>query len=472
MMTTNGEISQNNVEHSEAGPPLLLPFDGDSQSQKRKANENDEEPSATPLKAKKVIDKCSQLQIDLLEQILTRINHLEGIDQRLERLESSVDTIKNEILLREPQMDIDQKLDSIVQNINNLKQNLTKDHTDGDNELSTQQALEAIANSPMDIAIGDNNTDSFPNGSAKEWIPDWEEYLKRRKLCYNKYLTNKGRYDIHDNWKSQNPPFIPALYLPKQLKFDESDREYHLRRCQKLHELDTFLELLAVRRDEALVQYTSVDSHIEQTINSLLVNDNIKEALKGEYRNSINKSEQECAKKWENASKGLKEKQTREHTNGKIITVGDRTYAKGKSKKPKANKTPNITPKETPKVDPPSTSLPQQPNPVKNVSVAENKNEWKVKRHNNRKKWNNNPGHSNWGGNYVQHCQHALHPSPVHSCPTPSHQNFHYPVIHHSLSQPPPAFTPSSLATTQTSHSFPLANQQNQWTHLSPNVRI
>ena len=39
MMIDNGEISQNNIEHSEAGPPQLVPDDDDSQSQKRKADE-------------------------------------------------------------------------------------------------------------------------------------------------------------------------------------------------------------------------------------------------------------------------------------------------------------------------------------------------------------------------------------------------------------------------------------------------
>ena len=44
-----------------------------------------------------------------------------------------------------------------MQNINNLKQNLlTKNHTD-DNGLSIQQALEAFANSPMDIVVGDSD---------------------------------------------------------------------------------------------------------------------------------------------------------------------------------------------------------------------------------------------------------------------------------------------------------------------------
>ena len=114
------------------------------------------------------------------------------------------------------------------------------------------------------------------------------------------------------------------------MRYGESEREYEVRRKQKLQDLDAQMELHMIRRDEGLAQYSSVDTHIEQSINDLIIDDIVRGTLKEEYSALIKADEEACQSKWEKVKTNLLEKPQREKEK-KIIITNDRVYAKGRA---------------------------------------------------------------------------------------------------------------------------------------------
>ena len=149
--------------------------------------------------------------------------------------------------------------------------------------VSTQDALE-LTSAEMDTApvIPENHQQPVAV-NLEDVIADLTDFLKKRKFGYNKHITNKGRHELHLDWKNQNPPFVPAEYLPKEMRFGEFERVYEARRKQKLQELESHMELLVIQKEEGLAEFTSVDTHIEELIDEMDVADNVKNSLKEEY---------------------------------------------------------------------------------------------------------------------------------------------------------------------------------------------
>ena len=213
--------------------------------------------------------------------------------------------------------------------------------------MSTQRALEATTSDDMEVGPPAVGVDLPEKVTIADVIADFKEFFQKRKFGYNKYICNKGRFELLNGWKSQDTPFIPAEYLPKEMRYGESEREYEVRRKQKLQDFDAQIELHMIRRDEGLAQYSSVDTHIEQSINDLIADDLVRGSLKEEYGALIRADEEACQNKWEKVKANLLEKPQREKDK-KIVITNDRVYAKGRAtKKAEKKANENVVPKPT-----------------------------------------------------------------------------------------------------------------------------
>ena len=435
-------ISEEKTEEPQKQRTIPQFFDegGKSESNKRK-NSDTEDVSQTPAKTQR---KSKYLTGDgeavkLLNQILSVVNNLE---LRVSSIENVTRSLKDEILLINAPINTETKIDSLIGDMEIVKSKLLELPKVRD-VLSTQDALMDTAEMEVEVV---------PKVNPTEFINDWEEYVEKRKKGFNKHLTNHGRRELHIDWKIRDPPFIPALYLPKKLRYGESDREYDLRKQQKLNELDTYLDLLAVRMEEGFTVYEGVDSHIEETISDLEVDERIRDALRSEYKKKIKADEESCRKNWESTAKGLQGKPQRE-SDSKIVVENNRVYATTKSlKKPKEAKVP-VTPK---------TDKKKPDKPVK-TSSADSKNEEKswtsTNKKNNSKKWYSPRPHQPWN-NSVQKYPQMQNVQP--SC------SYHYPAVNFAqanMAQPPPPLVNKSAP-------FQLANQQNMWAHLPSSVTL
>ena len=93
--------------------------------------------------------------------------------------------------------------------------------------------------------------------------------------------------------------------------------------------------------DEGLAEFTIIDSHIEETIDDLIVDSRVKDALKVEYQKRIKADEEGYLKKWDITKKGLIERPERETGSSKIVIENDRVYAKCRYDRNKVPKTTN-----------------------------------------------------------------------------------------------------------------------------------
>ena len=280
---------------------------------------------------------------DLLNQLFAR---MDSLDSKIEGVNNSVLEVKNELLLRDVPVNIEHKLDKMLCELEEIKKQKGPSPPTSD-ILSTQRALEATTSDDMEVVPPADGVDLPEKVAIADVIVEFKEFFQKRKFGYNKYICNKGRYELLNGWKSQDIPFIPAEYLPKEMRYGESEREYEVRRKQKLQDLDAQMELHMIRRDEGLAQYSSVDTHIEQSINDLIIDDIVRGTLKEEYSALIKADEEACQSKWEKVKTNLLEKPQREKEK-KIIITNDRVYAKGRAtKKAEKKAKENVVPKPT-----------------------------------------------------------------------------------------------------------------------------
>ena len=187
---------------------------GSVDSKKRKIKINERSSSQPPSKSRRNVDfeEGNENPNNLLHQLLEKFK---GLELKVNNINTIVSELKHEVLMREVPVNTELKLDQLITDVKEIKSHL--DQAPNNIEMSTQAVLEAIT---TDME-GAPNTSEEPQQLVKirpeDVIADWQDYLKKRKLGYNKHISNKGRYEIQMGWKNMNPPFVPAEYLPKEI---------------------------------------------------------------------------------------------------------------------------------------------------------------------------------------------------------------------------------------------------------------
>ena len=379
-------------------------------------------------------------QKKLFSEVMEKIA---GIESKVDTVCTSVDELKNEILLRDVPVNVEEKLEKVILELEVIKSSVEKPGIG--TSLSTQAALESTSDT-MDTTENVQPSQTAAKPLPENVIPDWQNYLKKRKFGYNKYINNKGRYDLEMEWKMQDTPFIPAEYLPKEMRFGESEREYEVRRKQKLQDFDAHLELLMVRRDDGLAEYLSVDSHVEKSIEEVSGELHVQEHLKAEYTKLISADELECNDKWEKLKTKLLEKPKRE-TENKIVIKDDRVYAKGRKakkvlEKPKEQKQTETVKEPEKKPEAKDSNVPKANKPKKKYTAPH----WRQHQSYNHHQQMCNIHHVGFGGHQIP-------------CGFPN------------VTKPPP---PLPNAQEPQSHSCPFhwGQPTTRWKHLSPDQQI
>ena len=273
-----------------------------------------------------------------LDKLVNVMESVQGKLDRIDVLEASVAELKEKILTIAPPVNSEEMLVEIKSEIKDIKSTLDKFPTPQEMMLSTQEALTRINNSnqndlseaPMDVS---NLVVKIPLTTV---IPNVEEeFIKPRSRDFFKYLHNGDRLEIHEKWLHSDPPFVPPNYLPKKLPYTESEREYRIRKVQKLNELDAYMELLKVKKDMGKSSCENIDADVKRLIDESDFTPEEKSSLLSEYEAKIKKDEEASRKKWQNGKKGVED--LKERSKEKIVVENDRTYKvvrKNKKKNP------------------------------------------------------------------------------------------------------------------------------------------
>lgn len=407
-------------EDNEQQRGTLLPFLSQSSKKPVKKRKSDDmSASQPPSKSRRHTDlELSDGSHRVLLQVLEKVLSLET---EVKDMKTSVNELKDEYLNKDVSINQEIRLEKMSKDIEAIKEKL-----EGVPQTDVVQASGSVDTESTSVEeVPAPDIPASVPVKPSEVIPDWEKYLKKRKFGYNKYINNNGRYEIQMKWKNLDTPFIPAEYLPKEMVFGESEREYEVRKKRKRQDHDAYIELLAIRRDEGLAEAQSVDTLVEDLINELDAEASVKDSFKAVYHRSIKDEEQASIKRWEKTEKGILETPERE-TGKKIVVSNDRVYSKAIKKglkKAKVNQPRGVT----------TTTKIQEP--------------WKV----------------------VNRRQHYSVPQPE---PQPHYYNYQQPILFPDLRQPPPSLYPTYVRQPGNASSFHWGTPTSRWKLISPDVRI
>lgn len=264
-----------------------------------------------------------------LDKLMKMVSEINIKVQKIDSIEKTVNDLQEKFITYAPPINSEELLQTIKEDIREMKESAQK--ISDTPQLNTQEALidTALSVGSQNANVGDMDTSPPTDNNVPKLtdiIPNLEnDFLKPRAREFYKALHNGDRLDIHKNWLSENPPFIPPNYLPKQLSFKESEAEYKIRKAQKLKDLDHYMELLQVKRDMGKGMCESLDSEVFKTIDDSEHSLEVKENLKQEYLSKAHKDEEKSKNDWnKKGKKGVEE--LRERAKNRIVDEENRTY--------------------------------------------------------------------------------------------------------------------------------------------------
>lgn len=230
----------------------------------------------TPKKLDKLINMINNLQKDV-----TAIKH------DVSELTTTVNTIKEEFITKDVAVTEQAALEAVNKEISNI--NITLNKISENNPMVLTQSI-ASATCEIKSAVA---------------IPDYEKHIYNRKYSYYKYLHNKGRYDIHQDWLNSEEPFIPPKYMPKELNYQEPAEQYLVRKNRGLNNLKADMDLLLIKSNTGKAELESIDSVIEKSINDTDVTEDVKLNWNNEYNRRVKAEELISNRLWEKMKKGV-----------------------------------------------------------------------------------------------------------------------------------------------------------------------
>ena len=148
---------------------------------------------------------------------------------------------------------------------------------------------------------------------------------KRRKAFYDQHQLN-DRIQIHQEWLNKDPPIIPAAFLPKYIP-KEPEKEYQIRKKQKINELQSKIEIWDVRAKEAEKKVKHFDDLILQEINSSEIDDEQKETEKKAWVDLAKLEEEKSINIWKKKRGDIIAQPERQKERKKIQTLENKLYS-------------------------------------------------------------------------------------------------------------------------------------------------
>ena len=168
---------------------------------------------------------------------------------------------------------------------------------------------------------------------------------KRRKAFYDQHQLN-DRIQIHQEWLNKDPPIIPAAFLPKYIP-KEPEKEYQIRKKQKINELQSKIEIWDVRAKEAEKKVKHFDDLISQEIDSSEIDDEQKEAEKKAWVDLAKLEEEKSINIWKKKRGDIIAQPERQKERKKIQTLENKLYSTVVKSNTQENDNSNTRPEST-----------------------------------------------------------------------------------------------------------------------------
>ena len=267
---------------------------------------DDEDDNKIMIKMLKSISK----QFTTLKKSFT--TEIGAIKEDLKIIKDDVAEIKRERELSNPDaINHSVSMEILFNQVNNIEDKITKIGSSID-----EKAISTIPDKSSSKGLKDKITT----------VTDLDDKIdKRKKAFYNQHQL-RDRIQIHQDWLNQEPPIIPASFVPKYIP-KEPEREYEIRKRQKMNELHSKIEIWEVRAKEAEDTVKHYDDIITQAINSSEKNDEEKENEKKAWLDLMKFEEEKSQNIWKKKRVDILAQPTRQKENKKIQTLEGKLYS-------------------------------------------------------------------------------------------------------------------------------------------------
>ena len=266
-------------------------------------------------------DDDNKIMIKLLKSISSKFTvfkkslttEINTIKEDLNTIKSDVAEIKRERELVNPDaINHSVSMEILFNQVNNIEDKITK--------IGSTIDEKAINTSP------DNKSSTKGLKDKITTVTELDDKIdKRKKAFYNQHQL-RDRIQIHQDWLNQEPPIVPASFVPKYIP-KEPEREYEIRKRQKMNELHSKIEIWEVRAKEAENTVKHYDDVVTQAINSSEKNDEQKEREKKAWLELMKLEEEKSQNIWKKKRADILAQPTRQKENKKIQTLEGKLYS-------------------------------------------------------------------------------------------------------------------------------------------------
>ena len=157
-------------------------------------------------------------------------------------------------------------------------------------------------------------------------VKDVDDKINKRKKAFYDQHQLKDRIDIHKKWLAEDPPIIPAPFIPKYIQ-KEPQREYDIRKKQKLNELESKIQIWEFRAKEADEKIEFYDNLVKEEIEGSEKSEEEKEKEKTAWKNLVKIEEEKSTSIWDKKRKDILDQPKRQIDTKRIQTIEDKLYS-------------------------------------------------------------------------------------------------------------------------------------------------
>ena len=273
-------------------------------------------------------DTSLQLQIEEGDEIKTMLNLMKKMSSQFTVFKKSITkdikTIKDD--LKEVKESVKEIKDKNIQ--------ISPDNINDSISIETISQRLAIMESKID-KIDDhieNKDTTPPKQSHKDLkqkvtlIKDIDDKINKRKKAFYDRHQLTDRIDIHKKWLAEDPPTIPASFIPKYIH-KEPQREYEIRKKQKISELESKIQIWEFRAKEADDKVKFYDELVKQEIEGSEKDDTEKEREKKSWVDLVKIEEEKSINIWNKKRKEILDQPKRQIENKRIQTIENKLYS-------------------------------------------------------------------------------------------------------------------------------------------------
>lgn len=264
----------------------------------------DEDDSKAILKMlKKISTNFNSFKKAITSDISSIKNDLKGVKDDVAEIRKEKELTPDVIMADISMVTLTNKVEGIEQKINKISSSL-------------DEKTEIDVNKPSQKRVKDKITA----------VKDLDDKIdKRRKAFYDQHQLN-DRIQIHQEWLSKDPPIIPAAFIPKYIQ-KEPEKEYQIRKKQKMNELQSKMEIWDVRAKEAEKKVKHYDELAVQEIENSAQDEEQKNLEKKAWNDLVQIEEEKSKNIWKKKRADILAQPDRQIERKKIQTLENKLYS-------------------------------------------------------------------------------------------------------------------------------------------------